>query len=405
MKHSSGGLRHFVRENRFALLVAAGWFVLLWGLVLAGNYFYKEPFALDLWAGSWDGAWYRSIVEGGYHSGPIDRQVNVAFFPLYPSLVWLVSKVTLLPPIWAGMLVSSVSFAAALVAVWHFVSKFFTRKIAVWTLLLIAFNPWSLYFGMMYTESLFLLLAVTAFWFVYTKQWWGAAFFAGLATATRSVGIAVAISVIVAWLAESLRKKHVKPVQSGWRAAGNASSKVAGQQTTRVAWSVWIPKTIALVVLSFSGAIIFSLYLWLHTGDFMAYRTAQTHWPGRGGLTNVGAELMYLWEHRIVNMEYVLTALWYVCGIMAFVGVWLVIRMRQWILALYSGIALSLPILFGTFTSMNRYAQVVFPIFIAYAAVVSRWPRFLRVCTVLALVVGLGIITFLMVDPRDLFMA
>jgi len=408
-----------VRENKFALGVAAAWLVVVWGFVLAGNAWYKEPFSLAAWAGSWDGAWYKSIVETGYYSGAIDHQVNVAFFPLLPALTWLVGKVASLPTVWAGMVVSTLSFAAALVVLWHFVTKFFTRSIAKWTLLLVAFNPFSLYFGMVYTESLFLLLAVSAFWFVYNKQWWAAAFFAGLATATRSVGMAVAVTVLVSWVAERFAKKPVKP---GWRTIPvarqtnqdartlrstqeSALLKVGKRQRARSAWFVWLPQTAVLALVAFSGIIAFSAFLWWHTGDPLAYRAAQQHWPGRGGLTNVGNELMYLWEHHVVNMEYALTALWYVCGVVACIGLILVLRMRQWLLALYSAIALSLPIIFGTFTSMNRYAQVVFPIFIAYAAVVQKLPTWLRVALLALSIIGLAVVTLLMVDPRDIFIA
>ena len=204
-----------VRAHRFALTVAGAWLVLLWTLVAAGNMVYGEPFSLAAWAGSWDGAWYKSIVEQGYYTGVIDRQVNVAFFPLYPTLVWLVSKITLLPTVWAGIAVSSLSFAAALVVLWRFVHKFFDRRIARWTILLLAFNPWSLYFGMMYTESLFLLLAASTFWFIHKRQWWLAALMAGFATATRSVGIALAISVVVGWLWHCLGQARKSGVTSG----------------------------------------------------------------------------------------------------------------------------------------------------------------------------------------------
>lgn len=381
-----GGARHFLRENRFALAVAGAWLVILWALVIGGQIFFGQAVSLAAWADNWDGSWYLSIVEHGYYAGSFNQQVNVAFFPLFPSLVWLVSKVTLMPPVWAGILVSSASFAAALVVLHHFVRRFFNARTARWTLLLVAFNPFSLYFGMMYTESLFLLLAVGTFWFIYTKQWWLAAFFAGLATAARSVGIALSVSVIGGLLLQAA-KNGVTP--------GGAVPKNI----------LAVFKVIGVLLLSISGLVFFSLYLWHQTGDFLAYRTAQTYWPGRGGLTNIGNELMYLWQHKTINMEYALMGMWYAAAVVAFVGLWLVIRMRQWIMALYTSIGLALPILFGTATSMNRYMQVAFPIFIAYAAAGQKLPDWLKVVFLLAGIAGLGLVTFLMVDPRDIFMA
>lgn len=400
MKHS-GGLKHFVRENLFVLGVAAAWLVMVWGFVLAGQTWFKEPLSLSAWAGDWDGGWYRSIVEYGYYSGPLDGQANVAFFPLLPALTWLVSKVTLLPTVWAGLLVSSVSFAAALVVLWHMVRRFFAPPVARWTLLLLAFNPFSLYFGMFYTESLFLLLAVSTFWFIYEKQWWWAAFFAGLATATRSVGVAVAIAVVAGWILQLVRKPIAKPVKPGWRTLGAPIKKI---EAPRRSWTPRLLQAPLLIGLSFSGLVAFAVYLWWHTGDPFAFSTVQQFWPGREG-SNIGNELVYLWEHRVINMEYLVTAMWFVAAVLVCIGVVLVLRMRQWLLALYSAIALGLPILFGTFTSMNRYALVVFPIFIAAAVLMQKWPAWLRIALLVVSVLCLGVITILMVDPRDIFIA
>ena len=400
MKHS-GGVRDFLRQNKFPLLIAAAWLVIVWSLVLAADVFFKKPLGLDAWAGDWDAGWYRSIAEGGYAQGPINQQVNVAFFPLLPSLTWLVGKVTLLPTVWAGMLISSVSFAAALIVLWHLVGKLFTRQIARWTLLLVAFNPFSLYFGMFYTESLFLLLAASAFWFIYEKQWWLAAFFAGLATATRSVGVAVAASVLAGWLFSRAPKK-VRAQAAGWRgvALHSPHSKTKQQKKQHGPWLRWSVKTVALTALAFSGLVAFSWYLWQHTGDPFAYRTAQQFWPGRGGLTNIGNELVYLWEHKLVNLEYLITLMWYVSTILALIGLALVLRMKQWLLALYTAIALALPLIFGTAAAMNRYMLVAFPIFIAYAAVLTKVPAWLRIALLVVGIAGLSVITFLMVDPR-----
>lgn len=396
MKHS-GGLRHFVRGNAFALGVAAVWLVVLWGLVLLGQWWFKDPLSLAAWAGDWDGGWYRSIVEHGYYSGPLDGQANVAFFPLLPALTWVVSKVTLLPTAWAGLLVSSAAFAAALVVLWHFVSRFFTRSVARWTLLLVAFNPFSLYFGMFYTESLFLLLAVSAFWFIYEKQWWWAAFFAGLATATRSVGVALAFVVMIGWVAARLRKPSLKP---GWRTLG---TPLKTTRLARVSWVSWVFQTVMLALISCSGLIAFAAYLWWHTGDPLAFSTVQQFWPGREGW-NIGAELAYLWAHKDVNMEYLFTAMWYACVLVGFVGVVVMARMKQWLLALYSVIVLALPLAFGTATAMNRYALVAFPICIAYAVVATKLPLWLRVVLLACSLGGLALIVYLMLDPRHLFL-
>lgn len=370
----------WIGKNRFPLGVAAAWLVTVWTLVLAADVFFGRPLSLTAWAGDWDGGWYQSVVNGGYFAGIPTQQENLAFFPLYPLLVWLVSKITQLPVVWTGMLVSSISFGAALVVVYKFVAERWNRQTARWTIFLLAFNPFSFYFGMMYTEALFLLLAAGTLWYVYKKNWWLAALMAGLASGTRSVGIALGVYVLASWL------WHIKV---GWQAKG---------PSTRVFQSI-----LPLMLLSFSGLILFSLYLWQHTGDPIAYSHIQDFWPGRGGLTNIIAELTYLWEHKVVNLEYALVLMWYSVTLVAFGGVVLLIKMREYLLVLYATIALSLPLVFGTATAMNRYMLVVVPIFIAYAAVFATRPRWVKTIVATLCVMGLAIVTFLIVNPRAAF--
>lgn len=371
----------FARAHRFALVTAGLWLATVWGLVLVAQLFFHQPLSLAAWGGSWDGAWYRSIVEGGYATEPPTAQTNLTFFPLLPLLTSVVAFITHLPVVWCGMLVSTLAFGAALVVLHKLVSAHFGQGTARWTVLLVAFNPFSFYFGMLYTEALFLLLAVSAFWFIYRKQWWQAAICAGLATATRSVGVALSVAVMLAWL---LEVGAARP----WRPNRLLSL---------------VPQAIGLGLVSIAGLLIFSTYLYFHTGDALAPQHAQAFWPGRGGLPNVLRELSYLWAHERINMEYVLTLVWYLSAAVAFGGLWLLIRARQVVMTVYAAIALSLPILFGTAASMNRYSQVVVPIFIAYAGVLQTQPKWLKM-TVLALCIcGLAAAIFLIIDPRSIF--
>ena len=64
-------------------------------------------------------------------------------------------------------------------------------------MLLICVFPTSYFFLMPYTESLFFLLAVTAFWGARRGEWAVAATAAALAALTRSVGIVLAPALLV----------------------------------------------------------------------------------------------------------------------------------------------------------------------------------------------------------------
>ncbi|HVI69206.1 MAG TPA: hypothetical protein VM581_01995, partial [Magnetospirillaceae bacterium] len=169
---------------------------------------------------------------------------------------------------------------------------------------------------------------------------------------------------------------------------------------------VWLRQLLivaSLIIISFSGLLLFSLYLWQHTGDPIAYSHIQEFWPGRGGLSNITAELAYLWAHKTINLEYALTLMWYGATLVAFGGVALLIRMREYLMALYSGIAVSLPLVFGTATAMNRYMLVAVPIFIAYAVTLEQQRRWVKGIIVVACLAGLAGAIFLIVDPRAAF--
>src|SRR4051794_18930237 len=109
----------------------------------------------------WDSTWYLGIAHSGY-SGP----GRAAFFPLYPLVVR--SLVAVSSP--AALLVASyvVSLACLFAALWvmeRLVSLELGPEVARRSVLLLCFFPGALWLGVPYSESLFLLLSVAAFWF------------------------------------------------------------------------------------------------------------------------------------------------------------------------------------------------------------------------------------------------
>jgi hypothetical protein len=146
----------------------------------------------------WDSVWYLRIADSGYG----DSASRAAFFPLYPLAVWAVavpfagSEAALLV---AAFLVSLAAFVGALVLLHRLVELELGRRLAHPTLLLLAVFPAAVYFGAPYSESLFLLLAVGAFYAARTGRWTWAGACAGLASATRSAGLLLLIPLAVIW--------------------------------------------------------------------------------------------------------------------------------------------------------------------------------------------------------------
>src|SRR5918997_3004064 len=145
----------------------------------------------------WDSVWYLRVAKSGY--GDASR---AAFFPLYPLLVRAVatplggSNAALLI---AAYLVSLAAFLGALVPLHRLKELELGRRLARPVLLLLALFPAAVFFGAPYSESLFLLLSVGAFYAARTDRWaWAGACVAG-AAATRSSGILLLLPLAFLW--------------------------------------------------------------------------------------------------------------------------------------------------------------------------------------------------------------
>jgi hypothetical protein len=146
----------------------------------------------------WDSVWYLRIADSGYG----DSAPRAAFFPLYPLLVRSVGTLFGGSPgalLVAAYLVSLAAFLAALVLLYRLTELELGRRLARPTLLLLALFPAAVYFGAPYSESLFLLLAVGAFYAARTGGWAWAGACAGLASGTRSAGLLLLIPLLLIW--------------------------------------------------------------------------------------------------------------------------------------------------------------------------------------------------------------
>ena len=159
----------------------------------------------------WDSVWYLRIADSGYG----DSAPRAAFLPLYPLLVRTVatpfgaSEGALLLAAYA---LSLVAFVAALFLLHRLTELELGRRLARPTLLLLAVFPAAVYFGAPYSESLFLLLAVGAFYAARSGHWPWAGACAGLASGTRSAGVLLLIPLAMLWWSSSPRR----PREGAW---------------------------------------------------------------------------------------------------------------------------------------------------------------------------------------------
>src|SRR5918995_114821 len=161
----------------------------------------------------WDAVWYLRIADSGYG----DSAPRAAFFPLYPLLVRAMatpfgaSDGALLVAAYA---LSLAAFLGALFLLHRLAELELGRRLARPTLLLLAVFPAAVYFGAPYSESLFLLLGVGAFYAARTGRWAWAGACAGLASATRSAGLLLLIPLAMLWWTSRPRR----PRDAAWLA-------------------------------------------------------------------------------------------------------------------------------------------------------------------------------------------
>jgi hypothetical protein len=155
---------------------------------------------LDGWT-RWDAGWYRHIAAHGYVAEPVGPpgQRNLAFYPLYPFVMRLVS-LTGLDPLAAGILVSNLAMLVALVLVHRMASARFGADAAFRCVVLLSIFPYAFYFSAVYSESLFVLLAVASLYLGERGRWAAASVCALLCGATRAPGVALAPALVLLYL-------------------------------------------------------------------------------------------------------------------------------------------------------------------------------------------------------------
>ena len=297
----------------------------------------------------WDTDFYHSIATTGYHWDP--RQFlhqNVVFFPLYPLLIRWGGAVLGGHPLLAGTLISFAAFAAAIAVLYRLAALELGADKAWPVILLIATYPYALFYSAVYTESLFLLLTVSAFYAMrrgYLLPAALAGFAAGLA---RPNGFWLALPLV--WLAATAEQ----------------------HQKRRVA-------TCLAALAPLAGVALFSAYLAGRFGDPLAWVHGQAAWGtpllGRGPAPDplrTAADLRLKYTEVIV----------YAGDVLAFFAAAFAIppvaRRLGIAYALWIAVNIFPPVAAHLFISLGRFTAVLFPLFFWLALVLPR-ERLVRV--------------------------
>lgn len=331
-----------------------------------------------------DSGWYYQIARYGYSfvpGGPsvgVGKPGKIAYFPLYPLLTRYAGRLFGRAPLdvyLGGVLVSWLSFSAAMVVLYHLARLDLPPRQARRAVLLTAIFPFSFFFGLVYTESLFLLLAVTACYAFRTRRWMTGAVAGGLATATRVNGIL--ILPVLAWLA--------------WRAA----TPTLRDRARAAAALLFVP----------AGVVAYSFFVYRLSGNPFEWVASISRWgyhPGGAPWTAPVNLMRQLLTHpyaflatepmALYDTLYGVTALAFAASIPF---VW---RKFGAGYGLFMLLNLYLPLSSGAFEGLGRYCSVLFPAFIWLASIRGRHVHTALV-VVFALFYTLGLALFTTVHP------
>jgi hypothetical protein len=300
-----------------------------------------------------DSGWYYAIARNGYDpSGAIaGGRSNIAFFPVYPLLMRYIGRLfgrSALDFYVAGILVAWTSFILAMVVLYYLAKLDLPRRAAERAVLLSAIFPFAFFFGVVYTESTFLLFTVLAFYLMRTRRWVLGGLAGAIAGATRPTGIL--IWPALAWLA--WQTTEPKSRERLWALLG--------------------------LVLATSGFASYCLYIYSQSGNPFLWAAAITRWgysPGGPPWTapfQMVAELArhpytYLTEQPMAPYD-TLNGLAAVFFLVAVPFVW---RLGT-PYGIFMLVNLWLQLSSGGFEGLGRYCAVMFPCFIWLGSIRSR---------------------------------
>src|SRR5260221_847014 len=285
---------------------------------------------------NFDGEHYLSIAQSGY------QPFQYFFFPVFPVLMGFFSSEV-------GLIISNLFFLIALIGIYKLVMIDYKEQIAKLTIILFLVFPTSFYFGVYYTENLFLAILVSSFYLARKNKYFLAAILASFLSATRVVGIIMFPVLITEYL---LNKKR----------------------------DVF---TILKILLAPIGLIIYMYYLRMRTGDALIFfHQVAIFGQQRSSTLVLLPQVFYRYILKILPvlphdyfpalfttyLEFGVAVLFLILIIYGFFK----LRVSY---SIYAFLAFIIPTFSGSFSSMLRYVLFIFLLFILSAVFLEKIPK------------------------------
>lgn len=307
---------------------------------------------------SWDSTYFVSIAQHGYNPGG-GTCCDQAFFPGYPLAI------RALTPIFGearttALAIAIVAGAVAAMVLWRLTVDEFGTVAGRHAVALLALTPYGVFLSLAYSESLFLALALVAWFLARQQRWWWAGVVASAAALVRVNGVFLAVALLVMW----------------------SAARRQGRPAPR-------PAVVALL-LPFASA---GAYLWyIQSRSWPSWTRAQyvawdrhVGWPWEA----------FAWSWRWLTAQPALDLR--VAGVVeplvVLAGVVIVVllaRRRRWAEFVYVGLSVGVLLFSNRFLSSPRLSVLWFPAYVLAGAWLagkghSRWGRYLYAAGVVGL--------------------
>jgi Gpi18-like mannosyltransferase len=293
--------------------------------------------------GHWDAVHYLDIADHGYYG------TDMAFFPLYPSIIHFVGHFTGNDLV-AGLLISNIAFFFGLLFFYKLAEHGFNRAVAHRAIFYVSIFPTAVFFSAVYTESLFFALTVASFYYIREHKWLTAGLIGALAALTRSEGVLL----VVPFAIELLATARTMPLKRFFAAA----------RMRRV--------LVGLVAIPI-GLGLYMSWLWVIHGDPLYFSHVQANWHRHLAwpwVAGYNAYKIVAHSHSLLTTADELIEIAFTI-LMIVVTVAGAFRLRASYTA-YSALSIIVPMSTASLMSMPRFALVLFPMFLVLAIWGSR---------------------------------
>ena len=391
-------MKKFATSTKKILLSFVVWRIVLFLVAFLAIYFIPkwggwfpyadralEPTGLPSWIwgfGNFDGVHYLKIMQDGYKN-----VFSQAFFPLFPLLGRALTSINVLIPksttldlnimvdpayFYNSFILANGLFVLALYYLYRLFRLDYSEKTSYLSLLLLLVFPTSFYFGAIYTESLFLLLTVLCLYTLRKKNYLVAGVFAAFASATRVLGLALFVVLVVELLSNLKTKKFILKSKD------------------------FIKSSVGVLIAPL-GTLVYMAYLKATTGDWLYFLTAQPSFGAERSATPfiLLPQVIYRYIKMFLiipvgSLQYLTLINEFLMTLIPLTLLIIFIKKIRLSYLFFMLICLVVPTLTGTFSSMPRYALMSFLLF---PLIVEKTGKYYKLLVFLFLILGIILVS------------